>query len=881
MTTPEPAPGSLRTRRWLELLRGYAASWVTGLLSLLVCTVLVQLHHQYESERERQQVEARLSLLRARLEATAQASFNATQSLEAMIQLDGELSEERFQALTRRVVRMVPHLRSIVAAPGDIASHVFPLAGNERVLGLDYRSIPQQWRQVQEARERRAPTLAGPVALVQGGQGLIQRSPVFLRQEGEETPNHYWGVVSVVADLGRFAAAAGLSDQGDLQLALIEPKQRQLIWGDPQMLKLQALASQTVQMPGAQWQLLAQPREGWEAEGAWQSPEAVAALLAGSLITALTFMLNRQSRMLQRRNEALSREIEQGRLAREQLEESQARFRSLAALASDWVWEQDEELRFTYVSRAAEEATEVQTSSLIGFKRWDSPSLAPGTDWASHIAALARYEAFRDFEYAQYTPDGRLRYLSVSGVPVFDADGRFRGYRGTGCNITERKEAEAALKESQSALLLARDRLQAVLDAAVEVAIIATDHQGRILLFSRGAELMLGYREDAMLGKTPALLHLPSEINERSRELSEQLGLPISGFETFVAMARREGIESRDWTLVRQDGSVLQAAMSVSMVSARNGVALGFLCVARDITAQRKAEDSLRQLNAELESRVQARTAELSDALDHLRQTQDELLRSEKMAALGSLVAGVAHELNTPLGNCLTTASTLDERTRETLRDFKLNALRRSGLEDYLNDAATAADLLLRGLGTANELVTHFKQLSVDQASAQRRSFRLGAVIADVLSIMKARWKSTPYRIETRLDLLVDDMDSYPGPLSQVLTNLLLNALLHAFEGRDHGHLLICTRELTPELIELSIEDDGVGMSEEVRRRAFDPFFTTKMGRGGTGLGLNIVYNIITGILGGEVELHSEPAQGCRFVFRLPRQAPEHRANAA
>ena len=106
MTTPEPAPGSLRTRRWLELLRGYAASWVTGLLSLLVCTVLVQLHHQYESERERQQVEARLSLLRARLEATAQASFNATQSLEAMIQLDGELSEERFQALTRRVVRL-------------------------------------------------------------------------------------------------------------------------------------------------------------------------------------------------------------------------------------------------------------------------------------------------------------------------------------------------------------------------------------------------------------------------------------------------------------------------------------------------------------------------------------------------------------------------------------------------------------------------------------------------------------------------------------------------------------------------------------------------------------------------------------------------------
>lgn len=879
MNQPEQAVSA--PSRWLAGLRAYAVSWVTALLCLLVCLVLSQLHRQYEAERERQMVESRLNLLRARLEATAQATFSATLSLEAMIQLDGELSEDRFQALTRRAVRVVPHLRSIVAAPGDVASHVFPLAGNERVVGLDYRNVPLQWKQVQEARQRRAPLLVGPVSLIQGGVGLIQRTPVFLRQEGEELPNHYWGVVSVVADLGRFALAAGLTEQQDLQLALVDPSAQRTVWGNASMLRQAHPARQLVQLPGAQWQLLAQPRDGWDADSAWQSPETLAAIAAGLLISALAFMLNRQSLTLQRRNDALSREIEQGRQAREQLEESQARFRSLAALASDWVWEQDEELRFTYVSRAAEEATEVQTRSLIGFKRWDSPSLAPGTDWAAHIASLARYEAFRDFEYAQYTPDGKLRHLSVSGVPVFDANGRFRGYRGTGCNITARKEAEVALKESQAALLMARDRLQAVLDAAIEVAIIATDPQGRIILFNRGAEAMLGYREDAMLGRSPACLHLPSEIAERSHSLSEQLGVTVTGFETFVAIARREGVESRNWTLVRQDGSALQASMSVSMVSSRAGEPLGFLGVARDITAQREAEDRWRQLNAELESRVAARTAELSEALDDLRQAQDELLRTEKMAALGSLVAGVAHELNTPLGNCLTTASTLEERTRETRREFDASNLRRSALEAYLQDAATAAELLLRGLGTANELVTHFKQLSVDQASAQRRAFRLSAVIADVLSIMKARWKSTPYQIETALDLLDDDMDSYPGPLSQVLTNLLLNALLHAFEGRDHGVLRIEACALEHQFIELCVQDDGVGMSEEVRRRAFDPFFTTKMGRGGTGLGLNIVYNIVTGILGGEVELHSEAGRGCRFVFRLPRQAPEHRATVA
>jgi signal transduction histidine kinase len=139
---------------------------------------------------------------------------------------------------------------------------------------------------------------------------------------------------------------------------------------------------------------------------------------------------------------------------------------------------------------------------------------------------------------------------------------------------------------------------------------------------------------------------------------------------------------------------------------------------------------------------------------------------------------------------------------------------------------------------------------------------------------MRARWKTTPYRIRT--DIPADlELDGYPGPLSQVLSNLMLNALLHAFEGRESGELSISARALDAQQFELEVADDGLGMSEEVRRRAFDPFFTTKMGRGGTGLGLNIVYNIITDILGGHVELHSEPGRGSRFVFRLPRVAPE------
>jgi len=875
MIPPHPPPAAPR-RPW-ALLVWYWPALLSVLMGALIVAGLLRLHLQTDRAAARGQLEAQLTLLRARIEATAQSTFSPTLGLEAMIQLDGDISEERFERLTSRAVKLVPQLRSVVAAPDDVARHVFPRAGNERVFGLVYRSIPAQWAQVQAARAQRGPLIVAPVVLVQGGMGIIQRTPVFLRDAAAPDGQRYWGVVSVVADLERFMQAAGLERQAGLALEIVDEREgRQAarhIWGETRLAEAGAVR-QVAQLPGGLWTLLALPQGGWESGLAWQSADVMASLIGAALVTALLALLGRQRHVLSQRNEALAHEIETGRQASQQLQESQDRFRSLAALASDWVWEQDAELRFTYISRTAEEASNVHSSSVLGHRRWESPAIAPGVDWEAHKAQLARHEPFRDLEYSQYTEDGTLRHVSVSGTPIFDADGVFRGYRGTGRNITPAKQAEAALRQSQADLMQARDRLQALLDAAIEVAIIATDLQGRMMLFNRGAERMLDYREEDMLGKSPALLHLPAEVEARGLALSAELGRPIQGFETFVALAQRDGIETREWTYLRRDGQALAVSLSVTHVRDRHGTPLGYLGVARDISAQRQAERQSHELHAELESRVSRRTAELREALAHLHRAQDELLRSEKLAALGSLVAGVAHELNTPLGNCLTTASTLDERTRETRQAFVEGHMRRSSLASYLDDAGAATAILLRGLGTANELVTHFKQLSVDQTSVQRRQYRLDAVVDDVLSLMRARWKTTPYRIRTDIPPELE-LDGYPGPLSQVLSNLMLNALLHAFEGRDSGELSISARALDAQQFELVVADDGLGMSEEVRRRAFDPFFTTKMGRGGTGLGLNIVYNIITDILGGHVELHSEPGRGSRFVFRLPRVAPE------
>ncbi|MCV2360837.1 PAS domain S-box protein [Paucibacter sp. TC2R-5] len=850
--------------------------------------VLLWARQTQQLANEQAQLNSELSAIRTRLEAVAQATFSPTVGLEAMIQLDGGISNARFEALNRRVVKLLPEVRSIVAAPDDVARYVYPLQGNEAVLNLRYREVPLQYAQIQQARALGQPLLVGPVKLVQGGQGIIQRTPVFLPATGssadagtgsDQSAGRYWGVISVVADLDLFMRAAGLNDHASLRLAVFQLQADRLtirapIWGDPALATLPTAVHQSVQLPGATWSISAAPgaTPDWRAKA--YGLEFFASLLGSAALSGVASLAVYRRRMLLQQNRMLAQQIEQSLRTQTDLEAAQSRFKSLTELSADWVWEQDENFLFTFTSRSTEEATQVGSPQLLGLKRWESPALAPGTDWSGHIASVERHQPFRNFEYAQYAEDGTLRYVSISGRAFFDAQGRFKGYRGTGRNITESKLAERELRESKAALTLALDRLQAVLNAAQEFSIIATDLEGRVSLFNRGAEHMLGYTQAEMVGLSPARLHLASEVIARGAELSASLGRPIQGFDVFVEVARSSGSETRVWTYVRQDGSHLEVSLTVSLVLSQTGEPSGFLGIARDITAQRQAQRQLADLNAELESRVESRTAELKQAQAVLSQAKEELLRSEKMAALGSLVAGIAHELNTPLGNCLTTASTLEELTAQIRRSFEHGQMRRSVLEAYLNDAQTASSIMLRSMATANELVAHFKQISVDQTSAQRRRFSLQSVVEDVLSLLRTQLRKAGVEVKVDLDR-TQELDSFPGPLGQVLTNLILNANLHAFEARPSGACIhIRAVAVDERSFTLTVEDNGCGMRAEVQRRAFDPFFTTKMGSGGTGLGLNIVYNIVTGILGGQIELHSEPGMGSRFVMRLPFVAP-------
>ncbi|TVP87700.1 MAG: HAMP domain-containing protein [Pseudomonadaceae bacterium] len=289
-----------------------------------------------------------------------------------------------------------------------------------------------------------------------------------------------------------------------------------------------------------------------------------------------------------------------------------------------------------------------------------------------------------------------------------------------------------------------------------------------------------------------------------------------------------------------------------------------------EIASRRSAELSLKELNHELEQRVEQRTRQLSESLRNLEMTQASLVQSEKLAGLGALVAGIAHELNTPIGNARMMASTLQARSVE-LTEKAQQGLRRSDLDSYLALVAEGCQILESSLSQSSRLIASFKQVAVDQTSYQRRSFSLAEVVDEIILSMAPAIRRQGLRVHRQLDNDIQ-MDSYPGPIGQILLNLINNAMVHAFDGESGDVWIEATTEGGRLL--LSLKDNGKGIPEDNLGKIFDPFFTSRLGQGGSGLGLNIVYNLINGLLGGEIEVSSETGQFTCFTLRIPLVAP-------
>ena len=327
-----------------------------------------------------------------------------------------------------------------------------------------------------------------------------------------------------------------------------------------------------------------------------------------------------------------------------------------------------------------------------------------------------------------------------------------------------------------------------------------------------------------------------------------QTGEPVIGVE--VAGQRADLVEERYWVTYWHP------------LRAPSGEIIAINVAAEEITERKRAEREVRAARDAAEA-----------ALRHLRETQDSLIEAEKLAALGRMVAGIAHEVNTPVGSSLTVASALQQRTAQFAAKAASGTLRRSSLNAFLDLVQDAAAQLVNNLSRSAERIQSFKQVAFDQSQSKRRGFDASELAEQVLSHLTR--DSTQHAITVNFHGESNlAMDSYPGPFGQMLTHLVVNALTHAFPEGVEGSVNIGMVASGAGHVALSVADNGCGMTPDIKRVAFDPFFTTRRHFGAAGLGLHTVHNIVTERLGGRINLESEAGVGTIVSLVLPRQAP-------
>ena len=292
--------------------------------------------------------------------------------------------------------------------------------------------------------------------------------------------------------------------------------------------------------------------------------------------------------------------------------------------------------------------------------------------------------------------------------------------------------------------------------------------------------------------------------------------------------------------------------------------------------------DSANLLNLQVSERtlqLQKEKDSLNSTLKLLQETQEQLVEAEKMASLGGLVAGVAHEINTPLGNAVVASTHLKEEVSLIKKSILNDELTRSALDDFLDNTENATQLLYNNLERASNLVQSFKQVATDQSMESNRLFNLKEYTDEVLNSIKPKFRRTHINI-TSICSETTEINADPGVYAQILSNLLMNSLIHGFEKDQHGEIVIDIQESTPgpkgdKALLLIYIDNGKGMDDETRLSAFEPFFTTRRGEGGSGLGLHIVYNLVTQGLKGKIRLESAPDRGVRFEISIPLETTE------
>jgi PAS domain S-box-containing protein len=341
----------------------------------------------------------------------------------------------------------------------------------------------------------------------------------------------------------------------------------------------------------------------------------------------------------------------------------------------------------------------------------------------------------------------------------------------------------------------------------------------------------------------------PDDLHHVKATITDYLSGKITSFKTEHRFRKGE-----DWVWLLGRGMVVERD--------KDGNPVRMIGTYSDITERKRIEGELLALNTQLEERIARRTAQLQKAMD-------QMMVTEKMASLGRMVAGIAHEMNTPIGNMLLSSSTLMNCIEELDTHVKDKKLTKHALDDFLLNSKQACELIERNSERAQALIASLKQASADQTHQQRCQFDLRNTVVDML----VTWRPMLNSAHVTLELAIPEgivMNSYPGSIEQLLGNLISNSIKHGFENKNDGciHIHAATSDTSVDMI---YEDNGIGIDAALQNKVFDPFYTTKIGQGCAGLGLAIVHNIVQSVFKGSITLESQPGQGVRFMISLPR----------
>jgi two-component system NtrC family sensor kinase len=592
------------------------------------------------------------------------------------------------------------------------------------------------------------------------------------------------------------------------------------------------------------------------------------------------------------------------------LQKGEERFRSLLKLSADWYWEQDEQFRFTYLSTDLLTHAGFTSSSGLRHQRWEQPGIdLCSADWESHKADCRAHRPFHDFVYRRLREDGTARWITASGEPLFAADGTFEGYRGVGTEVTERVGREqrivrlsdlyAALSETSRAILHLKDT-EALAQEICRVAV----ERGRLCFAWMGLldEQSRWVRVVAVSG--PAAEHysnirvsadpsIPEGQGYAGAALRDGRHYVVNDFLSdprvalWVEIARAAGVRALAVFPLHRGGKVVGVLnlhgdevdfFTDELVSLLQEMAMNVSFALENIESE--------QRRVEAEAALRQRNEELGQINRRLQEAQSQLLQSEKMASIGQLAAGVAHEINNPIGYVQSNLGALDGYAREIFAYLDAYAQGESSLPPSCEAVAVLQRLhreidlpflredLTQLMTESREGITRVKEI-VDNLKDFSRpgddSWQLADLHRGLDSTLKIVSNEIKYKAEVVKEYgTVSEVECLPSQLNQVFMNLLVNAA-HAIE--EHGRITIRTGAVGDQAW-VEVADTGCGIAPENLSRLFDPFFTTKPVGKGTGLGLSLAYSIVQRHKG-RFEVQSTPGAGSVFRIWLPLRRPE------